>query len=91
MTESLISDIKPYNIKLSIFLDKKSIYNDSVKSSVFIYENCINKAHYYASETADRLKKIADCISLKASIKVNSQKPWLYTLKDSTDMSIIER
>ena len=91
MIESLISDIKPYNVKLSVFLNKKLIYNDSVKSSVFIYENCMSKAHYYASEAADRLKKIADCISLKASIKISSQKLWLYTLEDSTDISIIER
>ena len=84
-------DIKPYNIKLSILLNKKSIYNNSVKSSVFIYENYMSKAHHYAFKAADRLKKIADCVSLKISIKVDLQKPWLYTLKDSTDMSIIKR
>ena len=86
-----MSDIKSYNVKLSVFLSKKSIYNDSVKSSVFIYENCMSKVYYYASEAADRLKKIADCVSLEASIKVGSQKPWLYTLKDSIDMGIIKR
>ena len=84
-------DIKPYNVELSILLDKKSIYNDSVKSSVFIYENCMSEAHCYAFKTADRLKKIADCVFLKASIKIGSQKSWLYTLKDNTDMDIIER
>ena len=86
-----MSDIKLYNVKLSIFLNKKLIYNGSVKSSVFIYENCMSKAHCYASEITDRLKKIANCISLKASIKIGLQKSWLYTLKDSIDMSIIER
>ena len=86
-----MSDIKSYNIELSVFLNKKSIYNGSVKSSVFIYENCMSEAYCYASEAADRLKKIADCVSLEASIKVDSQKLWLYTLKDSTDMSIIKR
>ena len=86
-----MSDIKSYNVKLSIFLGKKLIYNDSVKSSVFIYENCMSEAHCYTFKTADRLKKIADCVSLEASIKINSQKPWLYTLKDSTDMNIIKR
>ena len=69
-----MSDIKSYNIKLSVFLSKKSIYNSSVKSSVFIYENCMSKAHYHTFEVADRLKKIADCISLEASIKVDLQK-----------------
>ena len=86
-----MSDIKPYNIKLSVFLSKKSIYNGFVKSSVFIYENCMSEAHCYTSEAADRLKKIADCVSLKTSIKVGLQKPWLYTLKDSINMGIIER
>ena len=86
-----MSDIKSYNIKLSIFLNKKSIYNDSVKSSVFIYKNCMSKAYCYTSEAADRLKKIADCISLKVSIKIGLQKLWLYTLKNSTDINIIKR
>ena len=86
-----MSDIKPYNVELSIFLSKKLIYNDSVKSSVFIYENCMSEAYCYTFKTADRLKKIADYISLKASIKISLQKSWLHTLKDSTDMSIIER
>ena len=86
-----MSDIKSYNVKLSIFLGKKLIYNDSVKSSVFIYENCMSEAHCYAFKTANRLKKIADCISLKASIKVDSQKLWLYTFKNSTDIDIIKR
>ena len=90
-TGLLMPDIKPYNIELSVFLDKKSIYNGSVKSSVFIYKNCMSEAHHCAFKAADRLKKIADCVSLKTSIKIGSQKPWLYTLKDSTDMGIIER
>ena len=84
-------DIEPYNVELSIFLGKKLIYNDSVKSSVFIYENCMSEVYYHAFKAANRLKKIADCVSLKASIKVSLQKPWLYTLEDSIDMNIIER
>ena len=84
-------DIKSYNIKLSIFLDKKSIYNGFFKSSVFIYKNCMSKAYHHAFKATNRLKKIADCVSLEVSIKVSSQKPWLYTLEDSIDMGIIER
>ena len=86
-----MSDIKSYNIELSVFLNKKSIYNDFVKSSVFIYENCMSEAYCCASEIIDRLKKIANCVSLKVSIKISSQKPWLYTLEDSTNIGIIKR
>ena len=69
-----MSDIKSYNVKLSIFLNKKLIYNDSVKSLIFIYENYMSKAYYHTFKTTNRLKKIANYISLKISIKISLQK-----------------
>jgi hypothetical protein len=60
---------KAYNIKLSVFLDKNLIYYSTIKSSTFLYKECINQAYCRASKVASRCKKNAECVSLKASIK----------------------
>jgi hypothetical protein len=70
-------------------LDKRTIYNTQIKSSRLNFENEEIDACCRALEVADRLKKNAEWRSFKASVKLSLQKPWLWTLKDGGDWTIV--
>jgi hypothetical protein len=60
---------KTYTIKLSVNLEKKAIYNYSIKLTKLNLKHFELDARQRAFEAADRAKKNAEFRSFKASIK----------------------
>jgi hypothetical protein len=75
----------PYSLETSVVLGKKAIYYIYTSSASFNFDKFSDSARQRASEAANKLKKSAECIIFKASVKTGTQKPRLFTIEHAIE------
>ena len=77
-----------YNVKWSVILGAKSLYHTHIMSNNLDFDRQVEDACCRASTAAEKLKKKAERRIIKASVKIGSKKPLLWTLKSAFNLAI---